>query len=88
MRTIVPEGMASLVEIVVLPNFTRLADSMRTVTMHKIMERNKYPGVSRLEVGSRLGFFVGVGQALRDTRSANAGLRRRAMHPWRPEPSI
>ncbi len=45
MRSIVPEGMASLVEIVVLANFTRLADSMRTVTIHRIMERNKYPGV-------------------------------------------
>ncbi len=47
MRTIVPEGMASLVEIVVLANFTKLADSMRAVTIHKIMERNKYPGASR-----------------------------------------
>ena len=54
MRAIVPGGMASLVEIVVLPNFTKLADNMRTVTLHKIMERNKYPGA---RVGPRQAFL-------------------------------
>ena len=39
--------MASLVEVVVLANFTELADNMRTVTLHQILARDKYPGVSR-----------------------------------------
>ena len=47
MRAIVPEGMAQLVEVVVLSNFTRLPEHMRTVTLHQILARDKYPGATR-----------------------------------------
>ena len=42
-----PAGMAALVEVVVLANFTKLPDNMRTVTLHQILARDKYPGETR-----------------------------------------
>ena len=41
-----PVGMAHLVEVVVLANFTALPDNMRTVTLPYILARDKYPGMS------------------------------------------
>jgi hypothetical protein len=43
-RGIMPAGMADLVEVIVLANFTALPDNMYTVTLHDILARDKYPG--------------------------------------------